>query len=379
MTVRVCIVVLNTFTGDSRVEKTARTLACAGADVSVIALRSPGLPHEQRRDGYRIYRPTTAGRRGRKTVFARAALFLRFLVRARRFVREAEVVWCNDLGAVVMARLWAITMLRKRRWIYDSHEFAINDCPNESRLSVFSKWVLERLCIGVADEVVCVSPSIADEYARLYGIARPHLVLNCPPFEERARSDRLRQALGLRLEQTLFLYQGILSRGRGIEVALDAFESMTDDSVVLVIMGSGELELLIRERASRSSRIRFHPAVSLAELPDWTGSADCGLILTEDSCLNHMWCLPNKLFQYLMAGVPVIAFGTLEVQRFVERNQIGIIAEPSDSSGLASAVRQFVDSNFELDRDRLAALRRTYCWEQQEPLVTALVRPAKCG
>jgi glycosyltransferase involved in cell wall biosynthesis len=297
------------------------------------------------------------------------ALFIEFALSARRYVRDADTVWCNDLGAIMMARFWKLTLSNCRRYIYDSHEFAINDRPFESRWSIFAKWMAEAISIRVADEVICVSPSIANEYARLYRIKRPHLVLNCPPFQERRRTAHLRVACGVSAEQYVFLYQGSFAKGRGIEMAMDAFESRADDRAVLVLMGSGELEEEIRSRAARCARIRFHPAVSSDELSQWTSSADCGLCLTEDNCLNHKWCLPNKLFQYLMAGLPVIAFGTLEVRRLVEQYRIGIVAPTADATGLGIAIDAFVRRHFVLDPDSLDSFREKFCWERQESVV----------
>jgi glycosyltransferase involved in cell wall biosynthesis len=365
---RVCIVVLNTFVGDSRVEKTASTLSRAGAHVEVIARHGPGLPVEEARDGYLVRRIPLRGPIRRNTI-RRIALFIEFVIKARRYVRGADTVWCNDLGAIMMARLWKLTLRGRRRYVYDSHEFAINDRPFESRWSIFAKWVAEALSIRVANAVVCVSPSIADEYARMYRIKRPHLVLNCPPFEERRRTVHLRVACGVAADQQLFLYQGGFSRGRGLEMAMDAFESRADNRAVLVLMGSGELEEEIRARASRCERIRFHPAVSSCELSQWTSSADCGLCLTEDTCLNHKWCLPNKLFQYLMAGLPVIAFGTLEVRQLVERYRIGIVTPTDDAGGLGVAIDAFVRRQFVLDPNGLDAFREQFCWERQESVV----------
>jgi glycosyltransferase involved in cell wall biosynthesis len=366
---RACIIVLNPFVNDSRVRKTAETIRRSGCRVRVVALEAPGLPYAEVVDGIEVLRPRLRSRRLPRNALTRIISFLEFAVRAAGSVRGSTIVWCNDLGTIVMARIWRAFLLGKRRWVYDSHEMAINDFPGESRGRIVAKYWLEKLSIGAADRVICVSPEIARAYAFLYGIRRPSIVLNCPPQADVLPSSRLRDRLGLRSDQRIFLYQGRLTKGRGIAALIDAFALRDGDADVVVFMGYGPMEETLRNRASGCPRIRLHPAVPPGDLLAWTASADYGLCFTEDTCLTNRWCLPNKLFEYMAAGIPVVASNTPSVARLVRSERFGVIAGGSGPAGINDAI----DRVLAMDRDHLRRAARDasrrYNWEAQQSAV----------
>jgi glycosyltransferase involved in cell wall biosynthesis len=364
-----CIIVLNPFVNDSRVRKTAETIRRSGCRVRVVALEAPGLPHAEAVDGIDVLRPRLRTRRLPRNAVTRILSFFEFAVLAVGSVRGSGIVWCNDLGTIVMARAWRAFLPGKRRWVYDSHEMAINDFPGESRGRIVAKYWLERLSIGAADRVICVSPEIARAYAFLYGIRRPSIVLNCPPQAEARPSSRLRDRLGLRPDQRIFLYQGRLTKGRGIEALVDAFTMRNGDADVLVFMGYGPLEATLRDHAAGCPRIRFHPAVPPGDLLPWTASADYGLCFTEDTCLTNRWCLPNKLFEYVMAGIPVVASDTPSVARLVRTERFGVVARGEGPAGINDAIDRLLAMDPDDLRRAARAAARRYNWEAQQAAV----------
>ncbi|MBF4328677.1 glycosyltransferase, partial [Vibrio anguillarum] len=110
------------------------------------------------------------------------------------------------------------------------------------------------------------------------------------------------------------------------------------DRNVLVCMGYGPLEALIQEKAHQQSTIFFHPAVTPDVLLNYTSSADYGVSFIEDSCLSYRYCLPNKMFEYLMAGLPVLTSNLFEMKRLVEIEGVGIVAEENTVEGFRKAI-----------------------------------------
>ena len=260
---------------------------------------------------------------------------------------------------------------------YDSHEYAINDIPNQSSLSIKLKYFLEKTLIRFADEVIVVSNSIANEYVRLYNIPKPHLVLNCPAYKEQVKKNFFRENLLIRDDQKIFLYQGGLSKGRGIELLLNAFSELDSDKNVLVCMGYGPLESLIKEKSDESKTIFFHPAVKTDVLLNYTSSADYGVLFYEDTCLNHRYCSPNKMFEYLMAGLPVLTSNLYEMERLVESEGVGIVASENTVEGFKQAVADSLKQDYVQIQQNVFEARKKYCWEEQEKVLNEVYSDIK--
>jgi len=167
----------------------------------------------------------------------------------------------------------------------------------------------------------------------------------------------------------LFLYQGVLSPGRGIELLLEAFAGVDDPQRILVFMGSGPLEAQISGCSGIRGNVRLHPAVAPLHLAEFTASADVGLCLIEDTCLSYRYCMPNKLFEYLAAGVPTLVSDLPEIVAVVNRLSAGWVL-PSWS---VAALQTFVNS---IDAGAVAERRagtaraaEEYSWEAQVPVL----------
>ena len=253
--------------------------------------------------------------------------------------------------------------------VYDSHELAINDIPNQTALSIYSRRIIEGFLIKFSHCVISVSDSICNEYVRLYDISKPKLILNCPLYHEQSKRNLFRERLDIRADQTIFLYQGSLSKGRGIEILLDVFSTLDTDKIVLVCMGYGPLESLVRETAQEQSSVFFYPAVSPDVLLDYTSSADFGVSFIEDLCLSYRYCLPNKMFEYLMAGLPVLTSCLPEMKRFVETEGVGIVVGENTAEGFKRAIKASLSQDYGAIQRNVFAARKKYCWEDQEKVL----------
>lgn len=373
---KVVNIVLNNFTNDSRVQKTSEFLSKNGFEVTVACLHEAQLAEYEKKRDVDVHRIKLRSRSWPKNKVIQLIKYFEFLWRTVLHYRKVDISHCNDLNALpvgVMIKL----MNRRCRVIYDAHEYEINDIPHQSKASIKMRYLLERFLIRFADEVITVSDSIAQAYADMYHIPKPHLVLNCPPYQSQSKQNLFREHLNIGREQTIFLYQGGLGRGRGIEILLRAFDAMEDNQNVLVCMGYGPLEDEIKQKADVSENIFFHPAVSPEHLLQYTASADFGILFYEDNCLNHRYCSPNKMFEYLMAGVPVITSNLVEMQRFVEEHQCGIFAPENTVEGFKSAIKQVLMLKYETLVANVKATNSKYNWERQELILSKIYQKVR--
>lgn len=365
---KVANLVLNDFTNDSRVLKTSKTLSRLGFDVTVVALHEDGLPIFDKSDLFNIHRMPLYTKKWSKHKIVQAFKFLEFSIRFALNYRNFDILHCNDLHGLIVGGLCKFTR-PSIKIVYDSHEYAINDVPGESVLSIKTKYILERIFIKFSKKVITVSESIANEYSRIYSIEKPGVVLNCPEYCVVNKNDKFREIFDIRTDQKIFLYQGNLKEGRGIEFLLDVFSGFKSDDIVLVFMGYGSLEEWIFKCSQDNDKIFLHEAVSHDELLKYTSSADFGISFIEDTCLSYRYCLPNKMFEYIMAGLPVLTSNLFEMKRFVDEEKVGVVAEENTEAGFFKALKELLFLDDKQLTKNIVEVRKRYNWEEQEKII----------
>lgn len=371
----------NSFTRDARVAREASSLEAAGHRVTVLAVGAPGLPAEEER-GYRILRavsprplagPTirseAGGGGGRTGIRPPAAVWVRDRMLARRFRRaalriEADVYHAHDLNTLEPAV--AAARARGVRVVYDAHELypELTGLLRGERV----RWArLERRLIGTADAVIAPSESRADEMVARYGIARPVVVMNCPrsavPDPAVSPLTRLR-----RPGEGLVVYAGGFSPNRGLDNVVRA-ASEVPGIARLVLIGWGPLEGSLRTLAADlGDRVTFLPAVAPDEVVGLVAGADVGLAPYLPVGRNNELAAPNKLFEYLHAGLAVAASDLPDIRRVVSEHDVGVLFDASEVGSIARAIRETVSNP-----ERLANMRANaraaapqYTWEAQE-------------
>ena len=281
--------------------------------------------------------------------------------------KDSDIIHCNDLYTLPMGVIVKKFYNKNVKIVYDAHEYETEVNGLTGNKKRFRK-VMERSLIRYADKVICVSDAIALEYQRLYKIKKPSLVLNTPEYQKIEKKNFFREKLGISDEQTIFLYQGGLSKGRGIEILLDTFKELDKDTVI-VFMGYGPLEELVIEASDKYANIYFHEAVSPKVLLGFTSSADFGILFYENNCLNHYYCSPNKMFEYLMAELPVIASNLYEMKRLVENNNIGAVAKDNSIEGLKEAIKDATKLDKKELQNNINKVKTIYNWEEQEKIL----------
>lgn len=279
-----------------------------------------------------------------------------------------DVYHAHDL--VTLPTAWTARGRRGGRLVYDAHELF----TEMSRLDPVSRVAfraLEAALIGRADRVVTVNDSIAAELVRRYGIATPVVVRNCPRTRgrkpDRARSP-LRQRVGVAEDVPLVLYQGLYMPHRGLENLVRAAAAF--DRGQLVLMGWGPLRGALETLATEvgvAGRVTFLEPVSMDELLEVTAGADLGVVPYRNVGLNNYYTSPNKLFEYCVAGVPVVASRFPELVKVVEGQGIGATFDPDHPASIAAAVNGLLGDAKELARARANAVAAgpSFTWEAE--------------
>jgi glycosyltransferase involved in cell wall biosynthesis len=230
--------------------------------------------------------------------------------------------------------------------LYDAHELYVEAGSLATR-SRWLKWLLrrrERRAYRHADAVVTVNGGVARELQRRYGRRDITVVQNCVSPATTLRPDRIRPALGLAPGTPVALYQGALTEVRGLLQAVDAIRRHDSTGAHLVFMGFGPLEDPLRALAAEAeSRGKIHvlPPVDIDELDDWVASADVCLMTNLPAGRNEVLSTPNKLFESIAAGVPVVTSDFPERRAIVldpDLGPLGAVCDPGDPGAIAAAI-----------------------------------------
>jgi glycosyltransferase involved in cell wall biosynthesis len=275
-------------------------------------------------------------------------------------------VWLLPLCALL--KLWCRSVL-----IYDTHELETETHLSRGLRRVACK-AIERMLIHTADLTFVVCESIGDWYRNAYGLQdRVMVVRNFPTraTDIPQKSTVLRELLEIDRKELIFLYQGVLGRGRGVELLLEAFTSMPDRHVVF--LGFGKLVPLIQQFAALHSNIHYLPAVAPAELSRYTAGADVGLSIIENLSLSYYYCLPNKLFEYLNCGVPVVASDFPEMAAIIRKSKCGWLV-PVSVDHLIRTMQSISPESIRLRSCSTEEFRMHHCWEREERVLTHAYR-----
>jgi glycosyltransferase involved in cell wall biosynthesis len=234
---------------------------------------------------------------------------------------------------------------------------------------------VERWLAPYADQIITVNKSIAEFMTIRYGVQLPEIILNCPAMPKQMglpipNTDILRQELGIPQTKKIILYQGIYSLARNLQGVIAAMGLVKNPNVVFVLMGPGlekdnELMHQAKNMGILNSKVFFRAAVDQDHLLLYSASADAGIIPYPYTELNNYFCTPNKLFEFIVAGIPILANDLPELNRFVAQQGVGINLPLRTPKEISDAI----DSFFSLDniayRLRAQSVSEKFTWDSQ--------------
>lgn len=400
--------VYNDVRTDARVRREAASLAHAGFRVTVVGRGKAGVAPSELVDGFTILRTPAAAREGtapgsgspwlrrRTRPLARVRWLAGYAADFLRWRREAIRLVSRSTAAGDQQHVWhghdftglVVADAARGEWggrlVYDSHELYLEagSAPRLPRLARAALARLERRLIHRADAVITVNGAVARELSSRYGVPLPRLVMNCPIVPETTPAHEA-SPLGTAVAiggRRVILHHGNMDDGRGIRQAIGALLHLPAD-VVLVLLGDGPLAPELRALSETDvyrGRLLVHAAVPPAEVVAWVAGADVGVVTFEHVDLNNYLGTPNKLFECLAAGVPVVVSDFPEMRRIVESDDLGVVCDPTSPDSVADGVRRLL---FEpptaalarRQRCRAAALER-YSWSAQEATLLNVYR-----
>ncbi len=269
--------------------------------------------------------------------------------------------------------------------VWDAHEIYQEMAGAELARSRINAEIIAANHTAI-DAFITINDSIAAYYREQYPAMPPAtVVMNATVVEALPDYDgRLHRAAGLPETQKILLFQGGFARHRGIEALIDAAPNFPPDRT-LVLMGWGNIEAELRARvAAQPAReacaaVCFLPGVPHAELPLWSAGASLGAIPYENTSLNHLYCTPNKLWEYPNAGVPVLASDLEEMGRFIREYGFGfLLPREFSAEDIVSLVTALTDDQLAIAREncqRFIASNHWGRWEKRLLDVYAGVMP----
>jgi glycosyltransferase involved in cell wall biosynthesis len=290
---------------------------------------------------------------------------------------DADVWHAHDLDTLSAAA--RCRTVRGGRLVYDTHEIFLEAGRNARRPA----WARSRLAASErrmareADAVLTVNDPLADLFAERWGIRRPTVILNCPPAWTPPASppDRLREELELPPGTPLVLYHGGFLSDRGLPELIAALGSPALATAHLALLGEGPLEPRLRALAAGptvAGRVHLLAPVPPDELLPWVASADVGAMPNQPRTLNERLSTPNKLFESLAAGLPVVSSDFPARRRIIlddPDGPLGAVCDPTDPAAIATSIAGILDrpapERAALRARVLAAAHARYTWEGQ--------------
>ncbi len=398
---RVAMVVWNEFLNDARVLKEAETLQSVGHQVTVHALHTPGVTSltEILASGVKVVRVARSPFQKRRKVkgafvvsgqlkksgpIKKITLPNQLLKLSTRLWTHAGLVWqmfmakpdvvhAHDVNTLPTA--WLAAVLTGSPLVYDAHEISTDREGYSSFRSLVA--YVEKHLMPRAAGTITTTDTRAKFFARAYGVPRPLVLQNRPRLIVVERSQRIRDELKLEQPWPIILYQGGLQQGRGLDRLVEAAAQV--EGAYFVFIGGGRLEALLKDRVRTlelERRVHFIPTVSLEDLPHYTTSADIGVQPIENTCLNHFSTDSNKLFEYMMAGLPIVASSLPEIRSIVQENDLGLLVEAGDAIELASAINCLVENDAMRKRygENASNAAKLLNWEEQEDKLISLYK-----
>lgn len=356
------------FTNASRVLKQTRSLVDNNIfdKIDIIALGNDQLPkHEKVSDEISIHRIKLISKPLPKHLLFQLIKYLEFTIRTLQLAHKSNSKAINAHSLSVLPIAYIFKLLSKSYLIYDTHELETERNGLSGVKKKLSK-VIEKVLINYTDLNFVVSESIADWYDTTYKISRPTVVLNTPKTRSLKNNNVFREQLNISSDQVIFLYQGGLTTGRGIEKLLNAFKARTDSKCVIVFMGYGFLSENIKKASNDFDNIYYFPAVHPNVLLEYTSSADVGISLIENNCLSYYYCMPNKLFEYAMAGLPVLVSNMKDMSELVIKNDMGTVISNFTPAGINKDLDGFLKKDLTQMKENAYRIAIENTWDIQE-------------
>ena len=358
ITKTIAVSVTNDLVTDNRVHKVCSSLVKFGYSVILIGRKLPqSLPINQRT--YQTIRMRLIFTKG-LCFYAEYNIRLFFLL----LFTKADVLLANDLDSLLANYL--VGRIKNKPLVFDSHEYFTEVPELIHRPQVQKVWKkIEQFIVPKIKNAYTVCDSIADLFKQEYGTDFK-VVRNVPLARNNVTIPDNKKIKDTR---KIILYQGALNIGRGLPQLLDTMQYI--NGALLLIAGDGDIAEELKSQAAKlklNDKVRFLGKLPLEEVNHITKQAHLGLSIEEDMGLNYRFALPNKLFDYIQAGVPVMVSNLPEMAKIVSKYNLGLILQSHDPKIMSVTITEAL-TNTDLRKIWKENLQRTaseFIWEKEE-------------
>lgn len=368
---KVFVSVSNDLVTDNRVDKTCRTLVDASYEVCLIGRLKKDSPQMNERP--------YSYKRMRLCFYSSFFFYAEFNLRLffKLLFSKADILWANDLDT-----LWAnylVSKIKHLPLVFDSHEH-FTEVP-ELKYNKFAKWFWKKIEKGILpklNNVVTVCQPIADYFKNEYNVDAL-IVRNCPN-NNWVKKTKTREELGMPKDKPILIWQG---GGCNIERGMEELvESMQWIDAYLYIIGGGDVYddlKLIAQRFGVQDKIAFIPRLPFEEMMQYTFNSTIGLSLDKDTNQNYSISLPNKLFEYIHALLPMLITPLSEIKPIVETFKVGDFLTNHQPSNIALQINSLLNDNKrrEFYSENCKKAKQLLCWEVEEKKIIDLLSDIK--
>ena len=377
---KVCMVVSNPFVNDSRVQREAQSLANNGYDVTVFATEGGKFKEEGR-----VGRITVKRLRVKNYALTHLKFWKVYTVFYKLVgiisAERAAIYHAHDADTLLLCFLAA--RRNKAKLVYDFHEYwrAKNYFSKNIFEFLWTRLVkkyeyrlIEKLIAPRADALITVNDSLAEKFEKDYRIKeKPVVLFNAPPYvpQNKLVPSLLRRKIGARKDDRLALFLGGLNRNRGLMNLIKSLDYLGQE-FKMVFLGYGPLKDKIGEMGKIGKyrgKVFVLDAVPSAEVPKWASGADVGVAPIQNATWSYFHSSPNKIFEYMMAGLPIACSDFPEMRRIVKENKVGVTFNPDDPQDIARAIEEIFEDPEkyrEMRENSLKAVMEKFNWEIEE-------------
>jgi len=359
---RVVISVSNDLNTDQRIQKISTTLLKNGFEILLIGRKTPNsLKTELPFETYCF-----------NLIFNKGFLFYaEFNIRLffKLLFEKKDILYANDLDTLLPN--YIIHKIFKTKLIYDSHELFTEVPELVDRPFVRNVWLkIEQTIVPKITNCITVSSSIANYYNSKYN-ANFKVIRNVPILNTENAKGFFDFDTS---NKKIILYQGALNKGRGLELMINTMTHL--NKCLLIIIGDGDITNDLKDSVSSlnlNEKVKFLPKKSPSELKKLTLLADLGISLEEDLGMNYKFALPNKLFDYIHAKVPVLVSDLVEMKKIVETYNIGYVLENREPAQLAKKIKSILENPNPIPASNFNEAMNDLNWEKESQKLEKLI------